>query len=189
MTNIVDNSWYFTFVGGSYRGDQALVNVMMMSFSTFADQILEKRESEIFFCVSSRCWLLGERWREWLLSSLQLTAATELSSLIVWWRFKTITSCVVENSTNSGKEKTDNWIKGETFLQKIYELFWLLRVAKRIKDILQKVINWKIFYHKCYDWNCFFFKCSGIIWILYVLQLLCLCCGMVEQILKVLCSY
>lgn len=111
MTNIVDNSWYFTFVGGSYRGDQALVNVMMMSFSTFADQILEKRESEIFFCRSSRCWLLGERWREWLLSSLQLTAATELSSLIVWWRFKTITSCVVENSTNSGKEKTDNWIK------------------------------------------------------------------------------
>lgn len=98
-------------MGGSYRGDQALVNVMMMSFSTFADQILEKRESEIFFCRSSRCWLLGERWREWLLSSLQLTAATELSSLIVWWRFKTITSCVVENSTNSGKEKTDNWIK------------------------------------------------------------------------------
>lgn len=55
---------------------------------------------------------------------------------------------MVENSTNSGKEKTDNSpeSKEKTFLQKIYEFFFLLLcVAKRIKDILQKIINWNIF--------------------------------------------
>lgn len=54
---------------------------------------------------------------------------------------------MVENSTNSGKEKTDNSpeSKEKTFLQKIYDLFLLLCVAKRIKDILQKIINWNIF--------------------------------------------
>lgn len=38
----------------------------------------------------------------------------------------TKTSCVVENSTNFGKEKTGNSpeSKGKTFLQKIYELFF-----------------------------------------------------------------
>lgn len=55
---------------------------------------------------------------------------------------------MVENSTNFGKEKTDNSpeSKEKTFLQKIYEFFFLLLcVAKRIKDILQKIINWNIF--------------------------------------------
>lgn len=58
---------------------------------------------------------------------------------------------MVENSTNFGKEKTDNSpeSKEKTFLQKIYEFFFTSLI--RIKDILQKIINWNI-----YDWILFF---------------------------------
>lgn len=54
---------------------------------------------------------------------------------------------MVENSTNSGKEKTDNSpeSKEKTFLQRFMNFFLLFCVAKRIKDILQKIINWNIF--------------------------------------------
>lgn len=54
---------------------------------------------------------------------------------------------MVENSTNFGKEKTDNSpeSKEKTFLQRFMNFFLLFCVAKRIKDILQKIINWNIF--------------------------------------------
>lgn len=57
---------------------------------------------------------------------------------------------MVENSTNFGKEKTNNSpeSKEKTFLQKIYEFFFYfsaLRKGLRIYILLQKIINWNIF--------------------------------------------
>lgn len=66
---------------------------------------------------------------------------------------------MVENSTNSGKEKTDNSpeSKGKTFLQKIYEFFFYFSVLQKgLRIYIAENYQLEHFYPKFYDWILFF---------------------------------